>query len=164
MFSSRPVKYSGILARMPGKLLRRLGRDRAGAVAVLFALSSTVLIGFVGLGTEVALWYIDKSAAQGAADTAAYSALIAFHAGDINNFADTAKAVAAQYGFVDQQNGVAVKVNQPPQSGAYTSNPFAIEVVIIAPQVPLFSRLFVAAPSVAARAVADSIAGAKLVE
>jgi Flp pilus assembly protein TadG len=149
---------------MPGKLIRKLGPDRSGAVAVLFALSSTVLIGGAALGAEVALWYIDKRTAQNAADTAAYSALIAYHAGDTAAFADTAKAVAAQYGFIDAQDGVSVAVNQPPRSGPYSSNPAAIEVIISAPEVPLFSRLFLTAPSIAARAVAASAAGAELVE
>jgi Putative Flp pilus-assembly TadE/G-like len=149
---------------MLGKLIRSLGRDRGGAVAVMFALSSTVLIGFVGLGAAVALWYIDKRAAQGAADTAAYSALIAYHAGDTVDFVATARAVAAQYGFVDTAGGVSVAVNQPPQSGPHSSDPTAIEVVISAPEIPLFSKMFLSAPGVAARAVAASAAGAKLVE
>jgi Flp pilus assembly protein TadG len=149
---------------MPGKLIRKLGPDRSGAVAVLFALSATVLIGCAALGAEVALWYIDKRTAQNAADTAAYSALIAYHAGDTAAFAETAKAVAAQYGFIDAQEGVSVAVNQPPQSGPYSSNPAAIEVIISVPEVPLFSKLFLAAPTVVARAVAASAAGAKLVE
>ena len=149
---------------MPGKLIRKLGPDRGGAVAVLFALSATALIGFAGLGAEVALWYIAKGSAQGAADTAAYSALIAYHAGDTAGFADTARAVAAQYGFVDAEAGVSVAVNQPPRSGPHSGDPTAIEVIISAPQVPLFSKLFLAAPSVAARAVAASAVGARLVE
>lgn len=149
---------------MLGKLIRSLGSDRGGAVAVMFALSATVLIGFVGLGAEVALWYIDKRAAQGAADTAAYSALIAYHAGDTADFADTARAVAAQYGFINTAGGVSVAINQPPQSGPYSSDPTAIEVVISVPEIPLFSKFFLAAPGVAARAVAASAAGAKLVE
>lgn len=164
MFSSNSVEYSGIFARMPGKLLRRLGGERGGAVAVMFALSATTLIGFAGLGAEVALWYIEKRSAQGAADTAAYSALIAYHAGETAGFIATAKAVAAQYGFVDAQGGVSVTVNQPPQSGVHSSDPAAIEVIIAVPQTPLFSRLFNAAPGVAARAVAASATGAKLVE
>jgi Flp pilus assembly protein TadG len=149
---------------MPGKLIRRLGPDRGGAVAVLFALSATLLIGCAALGAEVALWYIDKRTAQNAADTAAYSALIAYHAGETAEFAATAKAVAAQYGFVDAQDGVSIAVNQPPQSGPHSSNPAAIEVVISAPQTPLFSKLFLTAPSVVARAVAASPSGARLVE
>jgi hypothetical protein len=149
---------------MPGKLIRRLGRDRGGAVAVLFALSASVLIGFAGLGAEVALWYISKRAAQGAADTAAYSALIAYHAGETADFAATAKAVAAQYGFIDTVGGVSVAVNQPPLSGPHSGDATAIEVIISAPQAPLFSKLFLAAPTVAARAVAAAATGARLVE
>lgn len=131
---------------------------------MLFALSATILIGCAGLGAEVALWYIDKRAAQNAADTAAYSALIAYHAGETTDFAATAKAVAAQYGFLDAQGGVSVAVNQPPQSGPHSGDPTAIEVIISAPEVPLFSKLFLSAPSVVARAVAASAAGARLVE
>jgi Flp pilus assembly protein TadG len=149
---------------MPGKLIRRLRADRGGAVAVMFALSATVLIGCAGLGAEVALWYISKSAAQGAADTAAFSALVAYHAGETTDFAATARAVAAQYGFVDAQGGMSVVVNQPPRSGPYSGDANAIEVIITAPQAPLFSKLFLAAPSVGARAVAASPVGARLVE
>lgn len=131
---------------------------------MLFALSSTVLVGFAGLGAEVALWYIAKRAAQNAADTAAFSAAVAYHAGDTAGAADTAKAVAAQYGFVDDTAGVSVAVNLPPKSGPYQDNDAAIEVVISAPQVPLFSRLFGAAPVAAGRAVASDAGGAALVE
>jgi len=139
---------------MQRELLGRLTGDRRGAVAVTFALSLTLLVGAAGLGTEVAIWYMDKRRAQGAADTAAYSALVASRAGETADFADTAKAIAAQYGFTDGRGAVSVAINHPPRSGSYRGDNNAIEIIIKAPQLPLFSKLFDAAPTIAARAVA----------
>lgn len=137
----------------PGFLRRLTGSDR-GAVAVLFGLTVTVLVGFAGLGAEVALWYIAKRTAQAASDTAAYSATVAYRAGESIDFPDTARAIAAHYGFRDKEGGVSVAVNRPPHAGPRTNDPNAIEVIISTPQAPLFSKLFVAAPSISARSVA----------
>lgn len=133
---------------------RTLREDREGAVLVIFALALVVLIGFAGLGAEVGLWYIAKRGAQGAADAAAYSAAVDYHAGDISYIAETAKAIAAQYGYVDGSDGVTIAVNRPPRSGTYHTNSDAVEVVIDAPQRLLFSKLFLPAMTVSARAVA----------
>ena len=45
--------------------------DRSGTIAVLLALALSAIVGFAGLGTEVASWYYTKRAMQGAADAAA---------------------------------------------------------------------------------------------
>jgi hypothetical protein len=67
----------------------------------------------------------------------------------------SAKAVAAQYGFVNGTGGVTITVNSPPTSGSYTSTtPAAFEVIIAKSESLFFSALFVSAASVSARAVA----------
>jgi hypothetical protein len=52
------------------------------------------------------------------------------------------KAVAAQMGFVNGQNGVTVTVNSPPASGLSTGKAGYVEVVISLTQPPFLSRLF----------------------
>jgi len=107
--------------------LRRLGRDRGGATAIMMAFMSTVLLGFAGAGIDIAMWETTKRHMQGAADQAAYTAGIAAAGGGGGASCATgvavgaacigAKGVTAQMGFVDGQNGVRVAVNNPPTQG-----------------------------------------------
>ena len=63
-----------------------------------------ILIGGLGLGFEASNWYMQTRAMQNAADSAA----IAAAANASSNYDVEAKAVAAQYGFVDGTNNVTV--------------------------------------------------------
>ncbi|HEY8573928.1 pilus assembly protein TadG-related protein [Phenylobacterium sp.] len=87
-------------------LLRKLIGDRRGNVAIVTALCLPGLLGAVGLGTEVAGWYGTQRNLQNAADAAALAA--ATNATEF--FDEEAVAVAAQYGYVNGQNGVTVSV------------------------------------------------------
>ncbi len=117
------------------------------------ALSLTVLIGFAGAAVDIAFWETNLRAMQGAADQAAYSAVIAASNG--GSPATNAKGITAQTGFVDGRGGVTVTVNNPPAAGSSTGNGKAWEVVISEPQPLWFAKLFLSSPPVAtARAVA----------
>lgn len=141
-------------------ILFALWRDRRGAYSIVTALMMPVLVGFTGFGTEVGLWYFDHQKMQGAADAAAYSAEMAYTAGNTSGYQTEAKAVAAQYGFVDGSGGTTVTVNQPPSSGPHTATPAAIEVIIQQPQQRLFSAVFTTSTlDVDARAVATQTTG-----
>lgn len=136
-------------------LRSRLVRDDTGATAVVVGLSMTALMGGAALALDIGLWYNDKRIAQGAADSAAYSAAVDYAAGDsAANVTATAKAIAAQYGQVDGSNGVTVTVNRPPQSGTHIATTGAIEVVIRRTETPFFSSFFTNTAAVASRAVA----------
>jgi hypothetical protein len=139
----------------------QLLRDRKGGVAVLTAMSLTTLLGFAGLGTEATLWYVAKRNMQGASDAAAFTASTAAVAGQTSTaYIAAARAVAAQYGYVNGVNGITVAVNNPPSQGAFTGSASAIEVIITQPQQMLFSRLFLTSGvSVSARAVGNSTGG-----
>ncbi|KRA98226.1 hypothetical protein ASD83_14420 [Devosia sp. Root685] len=52
--------------------------DSAGSVAIIFGLLLPCLLGFAALAIEVGYWYSEKNKLQIAADTAAYSALVAY--------------------------------------------------------------------------------------
>ena len=134
-----------------------LWSDRRGVSAVVIALGLAALLGFAGLAIDVSLWYADKRAEQGAADSAAYSAAFTYNAdgasGSASTFAiATAKAVAAQYGFVGGTNGVTVTVNNPPLSGTHRTSA-AFEVIIAKTESAMLSVLQHGSQVVAARAV-----------
>jgi Flp pilus assembly protein TadG len=84
--------------------LRDLHRDRRGNVTVMMAFLLPPLIGTFGLGFEVANWYLITRSMQNAADSAAVAAAT----NDGANYATEARAVAAQYGFVNGVNNVTV--------------------------------------------------------
>ena len=102
---------------------------------ITLAISLSGIIGFAGLGTEAANWYLIKRAMQGAADAAASTAAAALAAGPNRRpiLTSEAKSIASSYNFADGLNGTTVTVNYPPTSGDYQSNP-AIEVMISQPQ------------------------------
>lgn len=138
-------------------------RDSSGAVAVLFALSVPVLLGFAGLGIEIGTWLMNARAMQGVADAAATSAAIALNqtsscTADRTNVCTTeADTVAAVNGWQNGVGGVVVTVNNPPKSGNFTTNNNAVEVIIQQPGTNWFSSFLpngYAAPTLGARSVA----------
>lgn len=145
--------------------LRRLRGDRSGATAITMAVMSTVLLGFAGAGIDIAMWETTKRHMQGAADQAAYSASVTSNVGSggsscatgvaVGRVCINAKAITAQMGFVDGQNGVTVAVNNPPTQGGSTTNANAWEVKISKPQQMWLANLFLTSQPIAtARAVA----------
>jgi Flp pilus assembly protein TadG len=162
---ARPRAIRAIAGSL-GARFRRLGADRGGAAAMLFAVSLPAVVGFAGLGTEVANWYLTKRAMQGAADSAAAAAATALAAGTTSPaiLASEALSVAASHNFANGSNGTTVAVNHPPTSGAYRNDPNAVEVSISRKETTLLSSLFLPqGPIIGARAVgvADRTLGAE---
>ena len=58
-------KFPQVLMR-PLPAIRRFVRDRRGAAAVMLAIALSGIIGFAGLGSEVAAWYFTTRAMQNA--------------------------------------------------------------------------------------------------
>lgn len=135
----------------------RFFANQAGVSAILVGLCLAAILGAAGLAVDVGLWYADRRAAQGAADAAAYSAAVDYTKSSSPSVAfstASAKAVAAQYGFVNGASGVTVVVNSPPLNGAFkTGTATAFEVIITKPETLFLSSLFINSASVAARAV-----------
>jgi Flp pilus assembly protein TadG len=161
---SPPEKSRGSPAGRSGWPGGRFARSRRGSVAVIFAITLPVMIGFVGLAIEVGMWLLVKRAMQGAADAAAYSAAIAAAVGDVP-YVTEGTAVAAQDGYANGANGIVVTVNNPPQYGNYTSDSSAVEVIIRQPQPLLLSAFLpgVTAPTISARAAAIEPEGACII-
>jgi Flp pilus assembly protein TadG len=86
------------------KHLHRLRKDQRGTVSAIMGILIVPLVGALGIGFEVSNWYMTGRGMQNAADAAALAA--ATNAGA--NYDVEAKAVAAQYGFVDGANNITV--------------------------------------------------------
>jgi Flp pilus assembly protein TadG len=158
-------------------LLRRLRspvagvlHDNSGAVAILLAVALSGLVGFAGLGSEVASWYYIKRHMQGAADTAAATAAAELAAATkigstatSTQLTNEGRSIAASNNFADGTNSTIVTVNNPPATTANLStcsSPFSafncyVEVLISQPQTPQLLSLFMSTgPTIQARAVA----------
>jgi Putative Flp pilus-assembly TadE/G-like len=92
---------------MLSKHLHRLREDQRGTVSVIMGFLIIPLVGALGIGFEVSNWYMNGRGMQNAADAAALAA--ATNGGA--NYDVEAKAVAAQYGFVDGTNNISVAVS-----------------------------------------------------
>jgi hypothetical protein len=141
------------------KWTRRIARDEAGVTAVVMGVGISILMGGAAMAVDVGLWYADQRNAQGAADSAAFSAAVDYKAGDgTAGVTAAARAVTAQYGLTNGSNGVTVTVNTPPKSGSHTATTGAVEVIVQKTESLFFSSLFKQSASISARAV--SLAGA----
>jgi putative Flp pilus-assembly TadE/G-like protein len=133
----------------------RLVRSRDGSVAILTALLLSVLLGFTALGVEASRWYLIKRSMQGAADAAVLSAAIADAVGA--PFESEGKAIAAQNGYEDGLNNVAVAVHRLPYAGQITARTSGFEAIIQQPQAAsLVAALNIAAPTVKVHSVASA--------
>jgi Flp pilus assembly protein TadG len=112
-------------------LVRRLRADERGAVSVMMGVLMIPLVGALGIGFEVSNWYLTARNMQNAADSAALAA--ATNAG--SNYDVEAKAVAAQYGFVDGTNNISVAVSNSATCPGGGANCYS---VAISGAVPLY--------------------------
>jgi Flp pilus assembly protein TadG len=132
-----------------------LRRDQSGAVAIIFAITLTALLGFVALGVEVVFVLLKQREMQAAASGAALASAEALSNGNAAGLAVEAQAIAASDGFENGVSGVTVTVNTPPLSGSNAGSSGAVEVLVSQPQTLALAALFgVATWPVSARAVA----------
>lgn len=127
-------------------LVRRIGRDERGATAIMTALVSVILIGFVGLGTEVGMWYSERRAMQTASDAAAMGGAFKIYK-DGKDVATSAVETAAKNdsklnGFEDLVADVTVTVNRPPTTGDNAGDDAAVETIVAKKRATLLSSFF----------------------
>jgi Flp pilus assembly protein TadG len=137
------------LARLAG----RLAVDRRGVAAIFTGFGLVVLLGFAGLGIDVAKWLNSSRAVQSAADQGAYSAASAAGTEGCLAAATTqGTAVVAARGYVDSQNGATVSVTCNPTNLTYT-----VQVSEIQPM--WFTRLFLSGAPTATGTATAQLAG-----
>ncbi len=140
----------------------RIHRDERGQTILLVALSLPLLLGFIGMATDVGALFKDKRTMQTAADAGAIAG--ALHISDGTSIT-AAKAATATNGYTDGSNGVVVTVpsaaNGPnwPASNYYHQANY-VEVTITKTESTIFLALF-GYPSVTvqARAVGTNQGG-----
>jgi Flp pilus assembly protein TadG len=166
------MSRSLLILKRPLRALRRLLRDRRGATAIMLAIALSGIVGFAGLGSEVAAWYFTTRAMQGAASSAASSAAAELASATASGssttndqLTHTGRAVSATFSFTNGVSNTTVSVNHPPATttgldssrcdSRFTGFNCYVEVVIQQPQTPLLSALFMSTgPTITARAVA----------
>src|SRR6267154_1669834 len=109
------------LLNRPLPVVARLFRDRRGAAAVLLAIALSGIVGFAGLGSEVASWYYTTRSMQGAADSAAATAAAALASTTstgstitLAQLSNAARSVTSTFNFRDGTGGTTVTVSNPP--------------------------------------------------
>ena len=92
------------------ELNRTIKKSQRGAVIVLFALLLPVLFGFMGLGIDVGLAYVEKGKVQDIADSAALAGAAKLSANG-NNDMNTIKAIKSAVKSYVEANGIALDEN-----------------------------------------------------
>ena len=106
-------------------------RAKRGQIIVLVALSVTVLLGFLGLATDIGVLWSIKRKAQTAADAAAVAGANATLGSDSSAYSTAATDVATLNGFTNGTNSTSITVSQPTPSG-YPSGTY-VQVSITQP-------------------------------
>jgi hypothetical protein len=141
--------------------LRRLLRCDSGGIAIIAAILMPVMIGFAGLGVEVSHWYLTGRAMQGAADSAAVSAVAEYVAAGFTStsYQTVGKTYAELNGFKDTVNNVTVTICGPSDSRTICgTNATQIKAVIHQVQTPILLPvnlvyLHITEPNIGASAV-----------
>ncbi|MFN3075908.1 MAG: pilus assembly protein TadG-related protein [Alphaproteobacteria bacterium] len=123
-------------------------------VAILWALTAPVLLGFLALGVETGLWYTTRSHLQASADAGAMAAAMELAAGNTAGYEAIGVYEARRNGL---EAGARVVVGRP-DSGAHVSDPKAVQVVVSQEVSSLFARAFLDGVTVTVRSVATSVA------
>jgi Flp pilus assembly protein TadG len=105
-------------------LVGRLRADDRGAVSVIMGVLMIPLVGVLALGFEVSNWYMTTRSMQNAADAAALAAATNFG----SNYDVEAKAVAAQYGFVDGTNTISVTASNAAACPGGGNNCYSVSI------------------------------------
>lgn len=113
------------------KEFRRLRTDQRGSIAATMGFLMVPLVGMLGVGFEISNWYLTTRAMQNAADAAAVAA--ATNGG--SNYDIEAKAVAAQYGYINGSDNVSVTVSNTAACPSGGTNCYSVTITHL---VPLF--------------------------
>ncbi|HYE45441.1 MAG TPA: pilus assembly protein TadG-related protein [Caulobacter sp.] len=126
--------------------MRRFAKDARGNVAVLAALTVSLVTAGAGFGVEAGYWFYDTTRLQQAADAAAYAATAELRSGSDGDQLLAAARTAAQDNGVNLAADQIELVTPAPVNGA--SNERAVSVVIRRTQRRMFSAMFTSTPMV----------------
>ncbi|NQV83724.1 MAG: hypothetical protein HQ494_07880 [Rhodospirillales bacterium] len=158
----QPVRCRALIGK--SGLLRRFSGNQRGIIIVMFALMLPVIIGFIGLGVEVAHWFSEKRDMQSAVDAAALAGAYEINEGRSASTLTVAQREAESNGWASSTGTITVRNNQYnstyPASGSYTTDTNAVEVELTWDITPMFLGYFMSGDvSIDTRAVATLVAG-----
>jgi Flp pilus assembly protein TadG len=104
--------------------LHRLRADERGAVSIMMGILMIPLVGFLALGFEVSNWYLITRGMQNAADAATLAAAI----NNGSNYDVEARAVAAQYGFINGVNNITIAVTNNAACPSGATNCYSVSI------------------------------------
>jgi Flp pilus assembly protein TadG len=144
---------------MAKRISRGLLGDKSGAAAVVMALTLPVVLGGLGLGTEVSYWYFNQRKVQSSADMAAYAGAVELRSGNSVERVEAAATAAAEETGYAADIGT-ITLNSPPSAGAFAGDANAVEVTVEEDMPRWFSGIFAdGTVNVAGRAVARIAGG-----
>lgn len=139
----------------------RFAQLQRGQVLPILAVAAVALLGFAGLAADVGYHRYQQRVQQSATDSAALAGATELNQGRQTT---SAKYDASKNGFTDDSTGggacanTCITVNNPPSSGAYTSDSSAVEVRIAAVKPTFLERVFaITSVTIHTRAVARRI-------
>jgi Flp pilus assembly protein TadG len=146
-------------------LLKKLWRDRRGNALIIAGASLPLIIGSAGLASDTVQWALWKRQLQRAADSAALAGVYAEAQGKAVSNCDnyTSATYVKPVGWDVKTNNKAwptttCTVQNPPTSGSYTADNYAVKVNLSVQQTLPFSGMFVsAAPTITAAATATLV-------
>jgi len=158
--SSRQLRALGALAA--------LIRDRRGVIVVMFALMLPILIGFIGLGVEVGLWYKERRDLQAAADAGALAGAYELAEDRASNVGTVAQREAENNGWTSGAGTITIRSSPfnglfPAAPSAYTADASAVQVLLTRQVSLLFAGYFLGSGNsitINTKAVGKSVAGA----
>ena len=147
-----------VLEHRVTSLVKAFVRNKLGSVLMMSGLMMPVLLGFVGLGLDVTLWYMAKRQIQTAADAGAISAAHTMAKGGTDTAAQAAADVDVALNDFVAGGSNTVVTNIPPLTGAYTASSTAAETNVTLSQPLYFMGMFGSAPiDIGARGVAATL-------
>jgi Flp pilus assembly protein TadG len=121
-------------------LTRILRRSQSGNVAIIAALGMPMLVGFCGLGIDIAYWFQGSRQLHAAADIAAYDASVSLNEGGSGSTLTAAATTGATTNGWNSASGT-ITVNNPPTSGTH-KNSKSVEVILTENMPRYFTALF----------------------
>lgn len=107
-------------------MIKALIQDEGGASAIFIALSLSAVVGLVALGIDTARAVVVKRHLQANADAAALAAALALRSSPGRSPSNAALALLKSRGF----DPAVIRVEWPPQAGAYPADPAAVRVTL----------------------------------
>jgi len=142
-----------------GRPRKRFAAEQAGTILLTTALVMPVMIGMVGLGIDVSLWYMHKRIVQSVADSSALAAAtVLARGGGEQEAKDMADQDAMRNDFIQDADNLLTK-NLPPANGPKAGVSGFAEVIAARTARYYFSSLFVSDPfPILARSVGGAVA------